>query len=221
MISSTVQSARGWSLNRLKEASRAVIRVGLERAHALWATLQLRLLQRMALETLLAFVISWVHAHTAWAVAPWTAQKTLAAMLFGRSFAEAGLKNAADLRLTLEKAQHDHATLSQAASATEAQAPDVFYYLRELDKLKAPAWHDGKLDRLRLAVTGLAVCAVETGNLLKLSQHQKVLDSIAGERTSLTDLADRVIPLVIAARIASSSVYSEPLASCSMVWITR
>jgi hypothetical protein len=92
------------------------------------------------------------------------------------------------LRLVLEKARHDHATLSLAASATGEHAPDIFYYLRELDKLKAAAWHEGQGDWLRLAVTGLAVCAVETGNFLKLSWHQKALDSIAGERTSLTAL---------------------------------
>ncbi|WP_315126389.1 hypothetical protein [Comamonas antarctica] len=168
-------------------SARSVIRPGLERSQALWATLQLRLLQRIALETLLAFVIGWVQLHNRAGRRAADCARDIGDAA-GQAFLAVGLEKVKDLRAVLANAQHGQATLALVATTTGNQASDVFYYLRELDKLKSAAWHGGQGEWLRLAVTGLAVCAVEAGNFMRLPWHQKALDSIVGERTSLTAL---------------------------------
>lgn len=182
------QAIRAAMTSGTTPSARSVIQPGLEKCQAIWAVLQLRLLQRMALETLLAFVIAWVRAHDR------SGRRTIdcadaIGVAVADSFAEAGLATVGDLHASLVRSQGDHATLSLAATATGEDAPDVFFYLEQLERLRAAKWQDGPGGWLRLAVTGLAVCAVETGNFIRRElQHAEALRSIAAERTSLTAL---------------------------------
>ncbi|RUP26733.1 MAG: hypothetical protein EKK45_15695 [Curvibacter sp.] len=129
-------------------SARPVIRPGLERSQALWATLQLRLLQRIALETLLAFVIGWVQLHNRTGRRAADCARDIGDAA-GQAFAVVGLERVGDLRAALTKAQCDQATLALAATATTDEAPNIFYYLRELDRLKSGAWHGGQGEWLR------------------------------------------------------------------------
>lgn len=182
------QTLRAAMTSGVTPAARAVMRPGLEKCQAIWAVLQVRLLQRMALETLLAFVIEWVSVNDrsgrhridcADAIGTVTAE----------SFAEAGFVSCRDLHASLVRSQADHGTLSLAAMITGEDMPNLFFYLEELAKLRAARWNERSGGWLRLAVTGLAVCVVETENFLKPElAHAAALRSIAAERTSLVAL---------------------------------
>lgn len=182
------QAIRAAMTSGMTSSARSVVRPGLEQCQALWAVLQARLLQRMALETLLAFVIEWVRMHDRSGYRPVDCAAAIGVAV-AASFADGGLAKVGDLHATLVQSQGSHATLSLAATSTGADAPDVFFYLEQLSQLRAAMWHEGLGGWLRLAVTSLAACAVETGNFLREElHHTEALRSIPAERTSLTAL---------------------------------
>lgn len=182
------QSLRAAMTSGVTPAGQAVTPPGLEKCQALWAVLQVRLLQRMALETLLAFVIDWVRVHDRTGRRA-TDCADAVGFAVGQSFAEAGLVTCGDLHASLMRSQGGRATLSLAAATTGDDASDLFFYLGELAKLKAALWHERPGDWLRLAVTALAVCAVETENFLQPQlAHAAALRSVPSERTSLVAL---------------------------------
>ena len=182
------QAIRAAMTSGLTRSSLGVVRPGLERCHAIWAVLQVRILQRMALETLLGFVISWVRVHSRTNRSPTDCAREIGALL-SDSFAQVGLSKVSDLRARIAKSQRGHATLSLAATVTGKDAPSVFFYLTQLRELGAVPGPEGNGAWLRLTLTALAVCAVETGNFLEAGhEHANALNSISAERTSLTSL---------------------------------
>ncbi|MGE4439509.1 hypothetical protein [Achromobacter sp.] len=64
--------------------------------------------------------------------------------------------------------------------------------MRSLQQLNVASWHAAQGEWLRLAVASLAVCAVETENLRQQPPYAEVLETIAGERTSLTALQSSI-----------------------------
>jgi hypothetical protein len=181
------QAIRAAMTSGMTPSGRLVIRPGLERSQALWAVLQLRVLQRLALETILAFVIGWVQAHDRAGRRPEDCADEIGE-LARSSFAEVGLITVADLRARIARAQGGHVSLALAATATGENAGDIFFYMRSLQQLNVASWHAAQGEWLRLAVASLAVCAVETENLRQQPPYAEVLETIAGERTSLTAL---------------------------------
>lgn len=181
------QAVREAMTSGVTPSALVVIRPGLETCQALWSVLQVRLLQRMAMETLLAFVIGWVQVHDRSGLRAAHCAGDIG-MVAARSFAKVGLVTVADVRAVLARSQGDHPTLLLASITSGGDARDVFFYLRELQKLKVASWHEGQGDWLRLAVMGLVLCAVETENLLQQPWHAKALGSIASEKMALTRL---------------------------------
>lgn len=182
------QTLRSAMTSGVTPAGRSVMRPGLEKCQAMWAVLQVRLLQRLALETLLAFVIEWVNVHDRSGRRRIDCADAIGTVV-AQGFAADGLATCSDLRARLVRSQAGHETLSLAAAVTGEDASDLFFYLKELSKLRGARWSENPGSWLRLAVMGLAVCAVETGNFLKPElAHAEALRSIAAERTSLVAL---------------------------------
>jgi len=181
------QSIRTAMASGTTPSGRSVLRPGLERGQALWAVLQVRILQRMALENLLAFVIAWIGAHDRLgrSIAECAEELCVAAE---RSFAAVDIVSLRDMHERFRMVQGEQPTLGMAASLRGEQAPDIFFYLMELSRQRIVKWNDPNGSSLRFTIAGLAACAVETSNFLRSAHHTAALRSTPEERTSLAAL---------------------------------
>jgi hypothetical protein len=179
------QAIRSTMASGVTPSSSSVISPGLEPTQALWAVLQIRLLQRLALESVLAFVIDWVSSRDRTGQRPADCAEALG-IVAQEAFSKKGVMKNGDLHRQVRAAQGSSRTLSISATAGRQGRADIYRLMGQLRSYKRGSSSDSNW--LRLALTSLAVCAVEADNFQQFEHHSWMLNQMDRDRNSLKAL---------------------------------
>ncbi len=185
--SATETEIRAAMARGLTPTGGVVVAPGMEAMQAAWAVLQLRQLQRLALETLYGLVVSWVSAHHRQGLYATDCVDDLRAAALEHYQANK-LSSLRDLERQFAKLQGGAPSLYEAAAASPETGADVFDGIARMQGRKPEPWGVGTAQSAAEAINALTFCAIETANLLAAPHTRAQLKELAIERCSLTAL---------------------------------
>jgi hypothetical protein len=165
----------------------SVVEEGMETMQVAWAVLQLRQLQRLALETLYGLVLAWTSAHHRRGLFATDCVDDLRVAALAHYQANQLLATA-ELERRFTALRRNRHTLYEAASMSDEPGADVFDGIVRMQSRRPAIWGAGHGEAAAEAINALTFCAVETGNLLAQPHPAALLKELAADRCSLTSL---------------------------------